>query len=307
MPLMVQAQESSRFSRTIINLFAGMAFGSPDLPRILVECGYACHSIEQTFPVGVGKVVNPEIILCSDSEKHTLIVEAKSGANLNESQLSRYALIPLVQLVQAAQISDKAAATYNVLIIGQENHMTRLSLGSKNVPDTNRVLSVKVDNGIKKIENKFISSKLDTAFSPTLLINWECVPNNFLPVDHESEPWEFAEQTVPEIVAAILRGELEILIDELAVSFIKNWAFISQKYKTSLKDKIRNVVKVASQNRFSEFVSINQKGNSKNKITLSIPAALAGNRSKLRARLQRQQNLLMSDLKSPQIQMIFGP
>jgi len=284
-----------------------MAFGSPDLPSVLVECGYTCHSIEQTFPVGVNKVVNPEIILCSDEEKHTLIIEAKSGANLNENQLARYALIPSVQLVQVAQVSSEAGTTYNLLIVGQEPHLARLSLGSSKVPDANRVLSVTVEEGIRKIENSFVPAKLDAEFVPTLPVNWEVVPNNFLPVDRESELWEFAEQTIPEVVAAILRGEPEISVEELAVSFIKHWNFISLAYRADLKERIYNVLKIAAQNRFSEFVSFKQKGKSKHRMTLTIPPALSSSRPKLRARLQRQLRLLMTDLKSPQIPFVYGP
>jgi hypothetical protein len=335
---MVQAPQSSTFSRKIVNLFAGMAFGSPDLPRILRDAGYVCHSIEPSFAVAPQKLVNPEIVLCSESNRHTLIVEAKSGANLKTSQLERYALISADSLVKQAFTTADAARSHDVLLVGMEQHTERLLMGTALVPSIYRVLSVVVGleetrttknsegeasqptdevsyglskaevtpQGIKRVENDFTIDQLNDAFDPLLALNWDLVPNAFLPVDHESVDWEFAELIFPEIIAAVLNGSTLVRVDELAKTFIRNWDFIAAAYKRQLLDRIRYVIVVAAQRRFSPYITFGESGSSKNEVKIKPQEKLNESPSTIRTQLQRRFRELMEDLNSPQIAMIYG-
>jgi len=322
---MAQAPQSSIFSRKIINLFAGMAYGSPDLPRFLVDAKYVCHAIEPCFAVAPKKLVNPELVLCSDIGGHTLIIEAKSGANLKPDQLARYALIGSDALVKQAFVAQAAASSHDVLIIGLEEHEERLVKGSATTPSLRRVLALTVglalktegtplsesapvsavQSGIKRIQNEFGIKVLNEAFNPTLSVDWDLVPVNFLPVDHESENWEFASFIFPEVIAAILEGRTTILVDDLAKTFIKNWDFIAAPYKKQLLERIRDVLKIAAQKRFSLFMNFGLKGASKSQITLLVPENLDESVSIVRSQLQRRFKDLMNDLDSPQIAIIY--
>src|SRR5260370_40239175 len=106
---MVLVKESSIFSRRIVNLFAAMSDGNPELPRVFFENGYKIHSIEKTFTVQPGVKVNAELILCSDTQKHTVLLDAKSGANLKSKQLNSYACITEKALQSSAFTSKMAA------------------------------------------------------------------------------------------------------------------------------------------------------------------------------------------------------
>lgn len=322
---MVQVPKSSVFSRRIVNLFAGMAFGSPDLPSTLKDGGYSCHSIEQSFSVGTNQVVNPEIILCSDRDEHTLVVEAKSGANLNPGQLQRYTLVSPECLEKRAFASSASAKNHDVLIIGLALWRDRLLIGSSQVPCTRRVLAVtdmkfpeaedehrterkqpdEAIEGILRIENTFATERLNQAFNPVLKVNWDLIPNNFLPVDHEAADWEFAEFIMPEIIAAILNGEDVVTIDGLAETFIHHWSVINAKYRTTLLQRIRRIVKQAAQTRFSSYLRCGESEIPKNEVRLTIPDSAAKNRGSLRSQLQRRSKDFMNDLNSPQIAMVF--
>jgi hypothetical protein len=317
---MAQAQQSSIFSRKIVNLFAGMAYGYPDLPTVLRDGGYECFSIERTFAVASNKIINPELILCSDKDEHSLIVEAKSGANLKPDQLERYALISSESLHKQAFTSAQAAKKHDVLIVGQADVKDRLLMGTTQVQSERRILAVvlaetantqqEIDagqtlQGIERVEGTFATGRLNHAFSPVLEVNWEIVPNNFLPVDHEAEDWEFAQPMLPEIIAAILDGKVEVLIDDLAKTFIRHWDFIDHDYKKKLLSRMYRVTKIAEQKRFSSYIRYDARGKQRNKIRLTIPDNSNQDASKLRMKLQRCLRDLMADLNSPQIAMIY--
>src|SRR5215469_9275614 len=321
---MGQAPKSSVFSRKIVNLFAGMAFGSPDLPPTLKDAAYSCHSIEQSFTVETNFVVNPEVVLCSDMDQHTLIVEAKSGANLNPAQLERYTLVNPECLQKSALTTASAAKKHDLLVIGLEQWKDRLLLGSSKVPSDRRVIavadiafddegngspgsadSVQPYQGIMRIENQFSTPRLNDAFNPTLEVDWDVVPNIYLPVDHESLDWEFAEFMMPEIISAILRGDQVMTLEELAATVIRHWKIISAKYQTMLLDCMRRVLKQAAQKRFSSFMKFGEKGKKKNEVVLMIPQNLTENIAAQRAQLNKRLRDFMEDLNSPQIAMIY--
>ncbi len=338
---MVQAPQSSTFSRKIVNLFAGMAFGSPNLPRVLRDAGYVCHSIEPSFAAAPQRLVNPEIVLCSESCGHTLIVEAKSGANLKTDQLERYALIDSNALVSRAFTTGVSAQLHDVLIVGREQFADRLLMGSALVQSARRVMSVvtgfddltstqdpggetvqsepqvtedpitestdaaMVTRGIRRLENDFAIDILNQAFNPVLAVDWDLIPNAFLPVDHESLDWEFAELVFPEIIAAILNGNPSVRIEEVAKTFIRNWDFIAAAYKKQLLDKIRYVISVAAQTRFAPYIAFGEKGFPKNEVQLKPQEKLNESPSAVRTQLQRRFRDLMEDFNSPQIAMIY--
>jgi hypothetical protein len=162
-----------------------------------------------------------------------------------------------------------------------------------------------IPKGIRRLENDFTFDQLNDAFDPLLGVDWELVPNAFLPVDHESMDWEFAELIFPEIIAAILNGSALMRVDDLAKTFIRNWDFIAAAYKKQLLDRIRYVIRLASQKRFSPYITFGEKGSSNNEIKSKTPEKLNEAPATIRTQLQRRFRELMEDLNSPQIAMIY--
>jgi hypothetical protein len=295
--------ESSRLSREIINLFIGMSFGAPDLPRLLIDGGYLCHSIEQTFPVGVNDSVNPEVIFCSIQEAHTLIVECKSGANLKPDQLARYAMIANTPLALAAQVPPDAATSYELLIVGKQEHAERLLLGSGTVEDPRRIIAVRTDGGINRIEGEFTPAILNARFNMQLSVNWDVVPQHYFPVDVESQDWQFAEYIMPELIAAILRGDTEIPIDYLMKSLILQWDFISPSYKKKLRQRVLLIVRRAASRRFNGYMTVSPHKNQNAVIAIVEEAEQPGTISRRQSRLNNSLQRFMDDLSSPQLEL----
>jgi hypothetical protein len=303
---MVPAQESSIFSRKLINLFAGMAFGSPGLPRLFADLGYRCHAIEKIFPVTANQFAHPEMILISDAQSHTLLLEGKCGANLKNDQLERYALVSSNALTIGAHVPPPASDSHNLLLIGQESFHPRLLIGSYQSPDARRVLAVVTAEGIKRIENAFCVEPLNLGFNVTLAIDWDVIPHHFMPVDAESQKWEFASAVIPEVIAAILGGAKQIEIDDLARSFILHWDLIEANYRGRLRDGIRQVLKIAATDKFSAFLSFSKLSQPRGQVWLfKIPSNLAGKPTKLVARLHACNQQLMDELMSAQMPIEF--
>jgi hypothetical protein len=154
--------------------------------------------------------------------------------------------------------------------------------------------------GIRRLENDFATKTLNEAFNPTLVVDWDVVPTNFLPVDHESENWEFAQYIFPEIIASLLNGNLRV--EDVAKSFIRHWNFIAAAYRKAL---LRLVLKIAAQKRFAPYMTFGSKGSSKRDIVLKIPEKLNENPGAVRSQLRRRLRELMNDLNSPQIAIVY--
>lgn len=316
---MVQAKQSSIFSRKIVNLFCAMAHGDPMMPRVLFDGGYKLHSIEKTFTVRQGKKVNAELIFCSDSDQHSLVIDAKSGANLSRDQLQRYADITQKSLLDSAFTSKHSAKNHNVLIIGQLEFETRLKLGSSQVPSAARVTALVIEetrqsglldfmsdrSGIRKAENDFATVRLNDAFSPLLPVDWDLVPTNYLPVDHEAEDWEFAERLIPELIVHILRGSKTVDINTLGEAVIGTWGNFVSQYKKTMVSRIQKVIKRAAQTRFSQFITYSEKGKSKSFVQLTVSNGSKNNATALRSQLFRQSRKFLNDLQSPQIAILY--
>ena len=224
-------QESSSFSRKVVNLFAAMAAGHPELPRVLADHGYRCIGIERPFYATGNRQVHPELSLASESLTHCLLLEAKSGANLNEDQLQRYALVSSQALLDA-QFPPKSTAEHNIVLVGKQELGDRLAKGSAKAPDPRRVMLLISAEGLVHAENSFSNDELNSAFIPAMKINWGLFPNSYLPVDVESPLWEFAAALFPELIAGILRGESSLNLDAVAKSFIRHWALFHRRIRS---------------------------------------------------------------------------
>lgn len=301
---MEMEQGSSAFSRKIVNLFAAMAAGHPELPRVLAERGYKAISIERPFYAQPGKQVTPELTLASEKTTHTLLIEAKSGANLEEGQLSRYALVTSQALLDA-QFPPAATSSHNLVIVGKEEFGARLLIGSKRLPDAKRVMLLVTPKGLAHNENSFSDEELSLSFSPELILDWDVVPTSYLPVDHESELWEFAAYLFPELVAAILRDSRELSLDEAAKSFIRHWALISPAYQNRLKAKIEEALTRGIQIGFSRFLSYTSTSRTTGKVLITVPDDLKGKHTKLTGILATLLRRVTTDFESPQLTLPY--
>jgi len=88
-------------------------------PKTLLELGYALHGIEHTVHVG-DMNVSPDIIMVNSKVGHALVVECKSGANVDPGQDQGYARMSIGDL-RGAGVPATILAHTPVYAINEEH------------------------------------------------------------------------------------------------------------------------------------------------------------------------------------------
>jgi hypothetical protein len=241
-----------------------MARGVAGLPRILHSLGYREAAIEAkiTFISDSRTVtVCPELLLSSEMNRHTILLEVKSGRNTDNEQLARYGAVTREILHRVAGVFKGPAETFDVVINGDEQHAETLTLGvaKENYPFP---IVVKTAEGLKLVYNEFKVDQLTQSFTEGLEIDWNSVPSNFIPIDAESELWEVADVIMPHVLALMAKRAPRILVSEICARACEGtWGVIGPKGQTDILNRVRKVLHAASMGEFKPFLKIDERAN----------------------------------------------
>lgn len=282
---------SSNFSLVIVNLFIGMCRGAAGVPRVLRDLGYEDKWIERQFPNQDFDLVHPELVLASRAENHTLLLEAKSGANTQTAQLARYDRVETADLRERLFLPHDETGSHDVTIVGLEEHEQRLRIGIEGQYDF--PLLVASNRGLALRLNEFQVVQLNTAFQPYLGIDWDSVTLSWIPFDHDSELWEVAEVVIPEVVARMVKREPRIEAAPICSSR-SSWAIIGRPEKNQMEAKVRQVFREAATNEFRSYLRLRDGGLdvTNNPLELDVPGQSLAFR-----RLQRLQREFLGRLR----------
>lgn len=248
---------SSSFNLRQLNLWLGMARGDHALPRDLFDLGYRDEVIERAFPNSEMDQVCPELIMASRSRGHALVFEFKSGPNTDADQLRRYAGIQSDDL-HRAWVAPEGARTHDVVVIGKEEHEDRLQIGIRADAHPFPVL-VADDGGLRTSLNAFSDDATDACLNPRLDVNWGAVPTSYVPFDQDSEGWEVAESTIPEVLSAMLRRERRLEFKQICQS-LTPWGIMGQPGRQQLEAKVAAVLQDAAANEFEDYFTCDASG-----------------------------------------------
>ena len=204
----------SSFSRTMLNLWIGMCRGVAGLPRDLFDLGYVDRWIDFRFRIATGEIVHPDLIVASGPQRNSLLLEFKSGANVDEEQLRRDALVTPDDLVRAVYIERDAAETHDLVVLALADQIERITIGVDRSGVSLALLCQSAD-GIALVQGVFSVTDLTRLFSPSMRIPWDRIPTGFVPVDGSSEDWEIAELVGVEMVARMQRREPSFNVEDL--------------------------------------------------------------------------------------------
>ena len=249
--------ESSTFSRRLTNLWFGLCLGDPGLPDAIQRLGYRPIWVELPFPNSSLETVCPDLIVSSAAQDHAVLFEWKSGANSNEDQLRHYADIADADLARRASISPPPSA-HCVAMAGKSDHVARLTLGMRNVGSEFPLLAT-TDAGLELVENGFHSRAIAAVFDPVLKIDWDLVPSQYLPIDGEAEPWEYAEQVLPRIFEYIGERRLGFMVDELCSDICPfTWSRLGPPGQDAIRARTGELLSDISRRELNEFVSFDR-------------------------------------------------
>ena len=242
----------SSFNLILLNLWIGLCGGHPRLPRDLRELGYDAKWIEYRFQNQDGETIHPEMIVCSSKMAHTLLLEFKSGKNLDNDQLYRYSRVTQEDLRQLAMIPISATSSHDISIIGKEENAERLRIGLDAGP-YNFPFLVCNALGIHLFLNKFSVQSLNNLFSKGLAIDWGQVPTMYVPILHDSESWEIAEVIIPIILGHMHQRKSRIEVEQISIESCKAWSSMGSPAKKEYRSQVSKVLAEASRSSFREY------------------------------------------------------
>jgi hypothetical protein len=255
---MVRATQSSRFSRQVLNLMIGMCRGVPGIPRGLADLGYEDRWIDHKFRNQDGDIAHPDLLVSSRRMANTLLIELKSGANVEVDQLKRDSRVRSDDLVRGAFIDREASQTSDLLVVGQSVNVDRLQLGIDEASVATALVCT-TDEGLELRSGRFTRPELETMLRPRLDIMWDRVPTYFVPIDAECEDWEIAEQLGPALLVRMQRREPSFGIDDLCRDvFELTWSILGRPAKDALRARFRIILRLAVDGPFGPFVRLNR-------------------------------------------------
>lgn len=292
-----------QFNLRMLNAWIGLCRGDPALPSDLRALGYEDRGIERKFRTAAGDEVVPELIIASDAEGHVVMLEWKSGGNLDSDQLDRYARVTGQDLVQRAYQSPAAAAAHDFAVVGDEAFEVELTGQLAAAPHTAPLL-FGTATGIRLAANDFARQPITDVFTPELGIDWASAPTAFVPVDAESENWEVAEITMPMVIAQMAQRSPELTVAQLSQDICSlTWGSMGAPGQQAVRAKVRAVLEDAAAREFSSWLEI--RGQAQSHATVLIRNNPFGEDPRDRAaalqRLRRQQTTLLERLKQGQL------
>jgi hypothetical protein len=122
-----------------INAFIGLCDPSPPWPSTLADAGFRLTALEVPVVTEAG-TVTLDGVAHSRATDELLVVECKSGANIEEDQARRLATVQAASVVRSAAISlaTPAAPQVEVIYLCLEEDTERIVMGSREGPVAGR-------------------------------------------------------------------------------------------------------------------------------------------------------------------------
>ena len=245
----------------MMNLFIGMCKGTAGLPDHFKALGYSDKWIEYGFPTSSGDRVVPELIIASNKIGHTVLLECKSGANLDENQLQRYATVTSGDLRERAFLDPAECGEHDVVVVARDEFTDRILIGLDKAECAFPVL-VETSDGLQKVSNRFSLDPLNSLFDPILSIDWRYLPTFFFPLDAESSLREYAELTIPAVLQLAAQGESRILVTDVAKAVVSSWNIIAPAYQKRMLSSFTRVIEHSANYQFRNLLRRNQPAES---------------------------------------------
>jgi hypothetical protein len=248
------------FNLKVLNVWIGLCRGVPGLPPDLRLLGYEDAAIERSFQNQAGGTVVPEVIARSEPERHAILVESKSGSNLDEDQLQRYSEVSSQDLVERAFIPPAAAEACDTAIVADDQHVAQLLEALNGCGHAMPLLAV-TETGISLKANGFQRNPIGEAFTPELPISWADVPLMYVPIDAESKAWEVADVVIPKAIAHMGQRVPQVGVEQLSQEACQlSWGQIGPTGRSGIQARVREVLKDASTEELSEWLVFDERG-----------------------------------------------
>lgn len=252
------ASQYPSFNLCMLNLIIAMCRGSTGVPDLLQRLGYTDHYIELKFANSENRSVKPEIIIFSEQQVHTIMWEWKSGGNLCEDQLKRYAAVTGDDLRQRASVPVGACDRSDVALVIPEckTRDCRRVLQEWNLPFP---LIAKDQEELSLVANEFAVERLSRELQGGLRVDSETPPLGFVPLELDSPEWVWSELVGQQLLDYMHKREPRITVLQMAQDIIPAWGVIAPNQQALYRDKLNRVMQDMARHEFKQYLRRNRQ------------------------------------------------
>ena len=242
------------FNMLMTNAFIALCKRMKGIPDSLRNLGYEIEGIESEFAIGNNKKCNPDIVISSSKTKHSMVIEFKSGANIEDEQKQRYLMINSDILRDYALIPIDRLSTFDIAYVCKEEHKQTIEQG---LNGTGFAILLKMADRIEASANTTLKNDdTDASFKP-LLVNWEKMPVSFYPFDKDCSSKLIADYIMQQIFDFMAEEKNSLLVDEVLEKVFVHWRKIGKHKQQELRQKAKEVMQLAGRYEFSRFLQYN--------------------------------------------------
>ena len=242
---------SSSLSLTLLNLFIGLCKGSRQLRPYSAsfrKLGFEVHSIELRFALEAGGMSHPDMILCSEAVRSTILLEwteNKEPSN-KEEQLQRYASITKTDITVTAGVPVDASDTHDISVAVPHTHVSAFSSFLQGRGHPFPLLGCDYKDGVVLIKHgyPFSNARVNDFFEEG--VELKRLPTGYIPFSpDEFSEVDLAQPIAGEVFARFIGQSGEFTTSEFcSTCFSDIWPVLGSEARSRLETRTRRVLVV---------------------------------------------------------------
>ena len=228
-----------------VNAVLDLALADGLNPSPLAAAGWALAALEVPVTVGAETVVC-DLVLFNPEAGHLLVVEAKSGANLEPEQGRKLAALTPERLIAAGGITVPRPVPLRceVLYACLAENADRIALGADEAGLRVPILAVS-EQGARLLRPQLASPRLSAALNTPIV--WMHPVAQVVPFDHESPAEAFDPAVRAELIAAMAQGRSSITIRALTEQAVRHYPLYGRAAQGRLLRNVRDAARRAAE------------------------------------------------------------
>lgn len=229
-----------------INAVLGLLTPADVNPAALFDAGFRLAGLEVPVVGPDGRVV-ADMVLFHAARSHLVLVEAKSGANIDDGQARRYAALDPIAVVQATgvTVTQRDELTVETTYACLDEQASRIRQGLERAGVHCALIQV-ADRSIKLDRPTQIRSPLDAAWSSGP-IELAGPVVRLLPLDHDSDASAFDAVVRAQLVAEVSQRRTRMTVRTLAELVVPYFAMFANSAQQQLISKVRVITRTIAE------------------------------------------------------------
>jgi hypothetical protein len=255
------SKEIPSFSVTFANFFIGLVRGHPFLQPLSGEVrqlGYSLFQLEPSFVTKGGRV-NPDAIVISAAQSHTLIAEWTHSSVFDEKkrqQVIRYCHIGSQELIDSAAVPRRCAGRKSVWFIAPAELVAGYAKAMpRDVLEGVFLSACSTENGLVRQIEPCAGSLKDPKLKKLLTKRVEVrrIPMGYVRVTMDDmSARAYVRPVVQEIVSIVAKGKSSFSCEDICAGLFSVWKHIGAERKKAVRRAVSEVLKLMSKDEFCQ-------------------------------------------------------